>query len=184
MPRVSRNQLFMGIAETFGTRGTCPRAQVGAVIVNDQRHILSHGYNGAPPGMPHCEDIGCGGGVVPGPVLASDIVKQELQKLEEFPNGCTRTVHAEANAIVYAAAQGVPLYGSTMYSTHQPCHECAQLIIAAHIALVIYKEPYRLVEGLKLLEESEVEVMKYNETMGSKGYDLSTQPTRVMSRER
>jgi dCMP deaminase len=150
--RISREQLFMGLAETFATRGTCPRASVGCVIVNDAKHILSHGYNGAPPGLPHCEDVGCGGGIV-----------STKSYLPEFPNGCTRAVHGEANAIAYAAAQGVPLSGSTMYTTHEPCRTCAQLIINAHLALVIYKEPYRIHEGLELLGESHVSVVKYDQ---------------------
>src|SRR5438105_11911855 len=111
----------METAKLFAKMGTCDRARVGVVIVRD-RHILAHGYNGSPPGMPHCAEVGCEIG---------------------DNGGCRRAIHAEANSIAYAATKGVPLYGSTMYTTHQPCISCAQLIVAASIGEVIYLEPYR-----------------------------------------
>ena len=92
---------------------------VGAVVVKDGR-IVSIGYNGSPPGQPHCIDVGC---------AAED--------------GCLRTIHAEANAVFWAARTGTPLLGATMYATHSPCLTCAQQpIIVAGIRHFIYDNDY------------------------------------------
>jgi dCMP deaminase len=156
MTRISRDQLFMEMALLFAERGTCPRARVGAVIVQD-RHVISHGYNGSPPSMPQCDEVGCGGKVT------TCTLDGDEHCGVEFPNGCTRTVHAEANAVAYAGAHQGGLTGATMYTTHQPCLPCAQLILSARITKVIYLEPYRLKEGLELLQASPVEVVKYEQ---------------------
>lgn len=155
MTRISRDNLFMEIAKMFALRGTCVRAQVGAIIVRDH-HIVSHGYNGAPPGMAQCDEVGCGGGE-----WETTVLSPHSRAEQKFPNGCTRAVHAEANAIAYAARQGVPVEGSRMYTTHQPCLPCAQLIVSSQIAEVVYLEPYRLMDGLNLLTGSSVTVVKY-----------------------
>jgi len=126
MQRLSRPDLFMEVARLFAQRSTCQRGQVGAVIVRD-RHIIAHGYNGAPSGMPQCDEVGC----------------ETLEGVE----GCVRTIHAEANAVAYAAKVGVNCYGATMYTTHEPCKKCAELIIQSGIGIVIYENPYRLGAG-------------------------------------
>jgi dCMP deaminase len=173
VPRISRHQLFMGLAETFAMRGTCPRAQVGAVVVRD-RHVISHGYNGAPAGLPHCLNVGCGGGVIPpglteGKYTTDHMDEHEIPK--EFPNGCTRAVHAEANAIAYAASQGVSVADGVMYCTCEPCRVCAQLIVTAEIMEVIYKEPYRIHDGLELLREAGIRVVQYAEIVRQGDFD-------------
>lgn len=81
----------MGITTQVAARSTCDRAQVGAVIVKDRR-ILTTGYNGAPAGLPHCDDIGH---------LMVD-------------GHCVRTLHAEQNAILQAALHGVSVQGGTI----------------------------------------------------------------------
>ena len=74
----------MDIARQVATRATCDRKHVGAVLVRD-RTILSTGYNGSIRGMPHCDEVG-----------------------HMMENGhCVATVHAEANAILQAAKNGV-----------------------------------------------------------------------------
>lgn len=86
--------------------------------------------------MPHCEELGC------------DVEDNSHEA------GCRRTVHAEANAIAWAARTGVSLDGSTIYITHSPCYECAKLIIASGIRGVTYHKEYRLQEGKELLQEA------------------------------
>src|SRR5690348_17307641 len=93
-PRISRQELMLGVAKLFGQRGTCPRARVGCVIEKDGR-TLSTGYNGSPPKEPHCDDVGC--------------------QMED--GHCIRTTHAEANAIAFAARYGIKLEGATLYVT-------------------------------------------------------------------
>jgi len=114
MDRISRSNLYMGMAILVSKRGTCPRAQVGAVLVRDKR-IISIGYNGAPAGQPHCLDMGC---------IMVD-------------KGCVRAVHAEANVIAFAAKQGISTLDATMYVTLEPCINCAKLMINAGIKEVV-----------------------------------------------
>lgn len=137
--RPTREATFMEIANVLAERSTCIRAKVGVVIVRDNR-IISTGYAGSPKGMPHCEDVGC----VPGP-----------------DGGCIRTVHAEANAIAFAAKHGVALDKATMYTTLAPCYACAKLIINAGITVVVYGEPYRDTNGVDILRERKVNVVQW-----------------------
>ncbi len=109
----------MNITLDVSTRSTCLRAQVGAIIVNNKR-ILTTGYNGAPKGLPHCLDAGC----------------------EIVDGHCVRALHAEQNAILQAALYGVPLEGGTIYTTHQPCHTCAKMIINAGLVRVVFAGKY------------------------------------------
>lgn len=108
----------MDIAKTVSSRATCLRRSVGAVIERDRR-ILTTGYNGAPRGVPHCEEYGC------------DITKQ-----------CQLAAHAEQNAIAQAAANGVSCEGATLFVTCQPCNSCAKTIINSGIRRVVYEGDY------------------------------------------
>lgn len=123
--RIDPNVMFLEIATIVSKRSTCTRGSVGCVIVRDRR-IVSTGYNGSPPGADHCLDVGC------------EIAPEDSEL------GCQRTIHAEANAIVFAARHGVPLDGASMYSTHSPCGKCAQLIVAAGITAFYWTKGYRL----------------------------------------
>ncbi|OQA42347.1 MAG: tRNA-specific adenosine deaminase [Chloroflexi bacterium ADurb.Bin325] len=109
----------MGITFQVALRSTCDRARVGAIIVKDRR-ILTTGYNGAPAGLPHCDEIG------------------HLM----IGGHCVRTLHAEQNAIIQAAYHGVSVADSTIYVTHQPCLTCAKMIINAGIKRVVYAGHY------------------------------------------
>jgi dCMP deaminase len=122
----------MEVARAIAERGTCERGFVGAVIAKDGR-IISTGYVGAPSGASHCLDEGCEIGT---------------------HNGCTRTVHAEANAIAFAARHGISTEASTIYTTLAPCYECAKLIINAGVERLVYEVNYRDIRGLTLLERT------------------------------
>jgi len=118
--RVSWETYFMNIAKEVATRSTCDRKNVGAVIVRDKT-ILSTGYNGSIKGLPHCDDAG-----------------------HEMVDGhCIRTTHAEANAIVQAAKNGVKINESEIYVTASPCYNCFKLIANAGIKIILYQELYR-----------------------------------------
>ena len=118
--RISWKNYFMNIAREVATRSTCSRKHVGAVIVRDKT-ILSTGYNGSIKGLPHCDDAGC------------DMVDGH----------CVRTSHAEANAIVQAAKNGVGINQSEIYVTASPCYDCFKLIANAGINTIYYEEFYR-----------------------------------------
>lgn len=154
MGRISRDALFMDIATTVSERSTCPRKHVGAVIVRDNR-IISMGYNGAPRGMPHCTDVGCGGGVKRSTTKTARGYGYDILP-DEFPNGCTRAIHAELNAVAFSARQGQATDGAVMYSTVATCVACAQALIAAGITGFVYLEPYRIMDGIHLLAQAGV----------------------------
>lgn len=127
--RISRDHMLMEIAHVISHRGTCERSQVGAVIAKSSR-IISTGYVGSPAGSPHCYDVGC------------DLSAH---------GGCSRTVHAEANAIAFAAKTGIGTDDSVLYSTLAPCKECAKLIVNSGISRVVFHHTYRDPSGIELL---------------------------------
>lgn len=121
--RESWDDYFMKIAETVATRATCDRKHVGAIIVLN-RVIVSTGYNGAPRGMPSCDEAG-----------------HELKEMGGRES-CVRTVHGEANALIQAARSGARVEGATLYTTASPCYDCLKLIINSGIRRVVCKEFY------------------------------------------
>ena len=110
----------MDVAKQVATRATCDRKHVGAVLVRD-RTILSTGYNGSIRGLPHCDEVG-----------------------HMMENGhCVATVHAEANAILQAAKNGVRIDGATLYTTASPCWPCFKLVANSGCLRIVYGEFYR-----------------------------------------
>lgn len=151
--RISREAMFMTIAETIALRSTCLRGQVGAVIVREGR-IISMGYNGAPSGQPDCLTMGC----EELKLYTVDDQEPELVS-EEVDLGCQRGIHAETNAIIWAARVGIPVYDSTMYSTHSPCMTCARLLVAAGISKLYFRHDYRAAR-LDILDSGLCQVTK------------------------
>lgn len=139
---------LMGTAILWEDRSTCDRNHVGCVIAKDGRTIGT-GYNGAPAGMPHCVH----GGqttrmrrVSPIPLLATGPTASDI--------GCRIAIHAEANAIAYAARHGVSIEGGTLYTTLSPCYDCSKLVIAAGLARVVFNRSYRDPAGIDLLRQA------------------------------
>lgn len=128
MNRPSWDEYFMQMAELTAQRSTCLRRQVGAIIVKE-KHIIATGYNGAPKGLPHCEELG-------------GCLREKL----EIPSGerheLCRALHAEQNAIIQAATLGQSIEGATIYITHQPCISCAKMIINAGISRIVIRRGY------------------------------------------
>ena len=125
---------YMDMAAVWAANSYCKRRQVGALIVKD-RMIISDGYNGTPSGFENiCED----------------------------ENGITKpyVLHAEANAITKVAQSGNSSKGATLYVTASPCIECSKLIIQAGIRRVVYRDEYRLTDGVDLLRKAGIEVEK------------------------
>jgi len=117
--RVDWHRYFMEIAKVVASRATCTRKHVGAVIVKDKT-ILSTGYNGSVRGRPHCDEVGC------------DMENKH----------CVATIHAEANAIIQAAKNGVCINGAEIYTTASPCWNCFKLIANSGIGKIYYAEEY------------------------------------------
>lgn len=118
--RATWDDYFMAIAREVASRSTCARKHVGAVIVRDKM-ILATGYNGSIRGLAHCDDEG--------------------HLMED--GHCVRTVHAEANAIVQAARNGVRLDDGQIYVTASPCFGCFKLIANSGISKIVFGEFYR-----------------------------------------
>ncbi len=78
---------------------------------------------------------------------------------------CVATVHAEANAIIQAAKNGVQIDGAELYTTASPCWPCFKLIANAGIARIYYGEFYR--------DERSIEIAK---RLGIELVDLQTSP--------
>jgi len=135
----------MKIAQVISTRSTCLRRHVGAVIVKEN-HILSTGYNGAPKGFKHCEEVGC--------------VREQLNVPEGQRHELCRGLHAEQNAIIQAAVFGVSIKGATIYTTHFPCSVCSKMIVNAEIKEVVYLHFYPDELSQKILEESNIKVRR------------------------
>ena len=128
------DEKYLAMAEVWAGNSYCRRRQVGALLVKD-RMIISDGYNGTPSGFENiCED----------------------------ENGVTKpyVLHAEATAISKVAKSGNSSDGATLYVTASPCIECAKLIIQAGIRRVVYKDEYRLTDGIDLLRRAGIEVEK------------------------
>lgn len=125
---------YIEMAAVWAKNSYCKRRQVGALLVKDKM-IISDGYNGTPSGFENvCED----------------------------ENGVTKpyVLHAEANAISKVAQSGNSSQGATLYVTASPCIECAKLIIQSGIRRVVYRDEYRLTDGVDLLRRAGIEVEK------------------------
>lgn len=128
------DERYIEMAGVWAKNSYCKRRQVGALLVKD-RMIISDGYNGTPSGFENqCED----------------------------ENGVTKpyVLHAEANAITKVAKSGNSSEGATLYVTASPCIECSKLIIQAGIKRVVYRDEYRLTDGIDLLRKAGVTVEK------------------------
>ena len=143
MARSSWDQYFMDIARQVATRATCDRKHVGAVVVRD-RTILSTGYNGSIRGLPHCDEVG-----------------------HMMENGhCVATVHAEANAILQAAKNGVRIDGATLYTTASPCWPCFKLIANSGINKVYFGEFYRDERSIQVARNAGIELVDLSVGVG------------------
>ena len=146
MTRPSWPEYFMDIARMVAKRSTCLRRHVGAILVKDKR-ILATGYNGAPAGLKHCEEVGC------------------LREKISVPSGerheLCRGLHAEQNAIIQAAYYGIPIVDSTIYCTNKPCIICAKMIINAGINKIVYENGYNDLLADQMLMEANIEVESF-----------------------
>ena len=126
----------MNIAKEVATRSTCNRKHVGAVIVRNKT-ILATGYNGSISGLGHCDQEG-----------------------HDMVNGhCVRTIHAEANAIVQSARNGVAIDESEIYVTASPCYDCFKLIANSGIKKVFFGEFYRDERINKFAKSAKIELI-------------------------
>lgn len=141
MPRPSWDDYFAKITIDIAARSTCIRRQFGAVIINEQKEIVSTGYNGVVRGGPHCEDVGC--------------IKDELDLKSGTGHSICPAVHAEQNALIQAGRTAV---GGALYINGFPCKICARLIVNAGIRRVVVSGDYSDQDGLKILNDANVRI--------------------------
>jgi dCMP deaminase len=134
--RVGWHEYFMNIAKQAATRSTCSRKNVGAVIVRDKT-ILSTGYNGSIRGMPHCDEVG-----------------HDMEN-----DHCVATIHAEANAIIQAAKNGVRIEDGELYTTASPCWSCFKLIANSGIKRIYFGEFYRDEKSVRIAAQLGIELI-------------------------
>ncbi|MBL0051382.1 MAG: dCMP deaminase family protein [Bacteroidetes bacterium] len=149
MSRPSFDKIYMELAQNLALRSHCVKAKVGAVLTRDTR-IISLGYNGPPAGTHNCDEVwpqtGCA---------------------RSHKGGCSLALHAEENAILYAAKNKMEIAGATLYVTLSPCLACARTIYTLGIKKVFYLDSYAhfrgidLDEGIDFLQRFGVEVHQY-----------------------
>ncbi len=143
------DDIYMELAYNLAKRSHCVKRHVGAVLTKDTR-IISIGYNGPPAGTHNCDtefgDKGCS---------------------RDSKGSCSLAIHAEENAILYAAKNGSDIADSTLYVTLSPCIACARIIFSMKIKRVIYLNSYAAYkgipsdEGVEFLRKFGVEVLQY-----------------------
>ena len=149
MKKPSFNDIYMDLASKLALRSHCVKAQVGAVLTKDTR-IISLGYNGPPAGTHNC-----------------DLEWPEVGCARDSKGSCSLALHAEQNAILYAAKNNVGMADATLYVTLSPCISCARVIYTTGIKKVYFKDSYAKFkgipsdEGVDFLRRFGVEVIEY-----------------------
>ncbi|MDR1482826.1 MAG: dCMP deaminase family protein [Synergistaceae bacterium] len=128
------DEYFMAMAKLASSRSTCNSRPTGAVVVSE-KHILSTGYNGAPPGATHCLGHFMEDGT---PYCHSRFMGADESSKFDY----CRAAHAEANAIAHAARMGISLEGSRIYTTLSPCHTCMKLLAVAGVRYIFFERDY------------------------------------------
>ncbi len=141
--RPNWHQYFMKMAFLIAERSTCLRRKVGALIIRDNQ-ILSTGYNGAPKHIRHCSVTGC--------------LREKLNVPSGERHELCRGVHAEQNAIVQAAVNGVSIANGSIYCTNQPCSICAKLLINSEIKTIYIANTYKDELAMEMLKEADIDM--------------------------
>ncbi|ASQ91691.1 dCMP deaminase [Prosthecochloris sp. GSB1] len=144
--RLGWHEYFMSVAHLISRRATCTRGHIGAVIVRDH-NILSTGYNGAPSGLPHCNETNC-------------MIYRSVHPDGTVEENCVNTIHAEINAIAQAAKHGVSIKDADIYITASPCIHCLKVLINVGIKTIYYDKPYKIEHIAELLRLSGIKLVQ------------------------
>ena len=153
MTKPSFDEIYMELAEKLSLRSHCVKAKVGAVLTKDTR-IISLGYNGPPAGTHNC-----------------DLIWPDEGCPRDSKGSCSLALHAEQNAILYAAKSNISIQGSTLYVTLSPCISCARIIFTMGIKKVYYLHSYADFKGLSsdegvdFLVKFGVEAIQFNKAL-------------------
>lgn len=131
--KMNKHKIFLDVAEKLSEMSHCISHKVGCILVKDGR-IISTGYNGTPMGMTNCDDY-----------FSHIVDKNHLtEKEREYHHVFSEKfeIHAELNAILCAARNGISIDGSILYSTLHPCYNCLKMICNSGIKTIIYRYEY------------------------------------------
>lgn len=147
--KLTFDDIYMDLAQNLSQKSHCVKTKVGAVLAKDTR-IISLGYNGPPAHTHNCDEMwpeeGCP---------------------RSIKGGCSLALHAEENAILYAAKNKVDMDGATLYVTLSPCLSCARTVYTMGIKKVVFLNSYAaykghgIEEGVDFLQRFGVEVVQY-----------------------
>ncbi|MFH0790648.1 MAG: cytidine/deoxycytidylate deaminase family protein [Candidatus Omnitrophota bacterium] len=141
--RPSWDEYFIEVAHLVAKRSTCLRRHVGAVAVRDKR-ILATGYNGAPSGLAHCENVGC--------------IRQRMKIPSGERQELCRALHAEQNVVIQALIHKVDLKDSSIYVTNQPCVICSKILISTGVKEIIIADGYPDELAKRMLKEAKIKL--------------------------
>ncbi|QQK88222.1 dCMP deaminase [Providencia phage PSTRCR_127] len=161
---------YLQIAYLVSQESKCVSWKVGAVIEKNGR-IIATGYNGSPAGGTNCCDHAEEKGwtkfvqhktLQPG---GKTLLLKEHRE-EHSAWAAKHEIHAELNAIIFAARNGISIEGGTMYVTLSPCPDCAKSIAQSGIKTLVYAETYdRNKPGWdQILVDSGIQVIKYEKS--------------------
>lgn len=142
--RKTEKEVLMENAVSWSRRSYCKRLQVGAVISREGR-VVSSGYNGTIKGSENC--------------CETEISNEQGTVLVTRPE----VFHAEANAILFAARDGISTKGCEIFITHAPCIDCSKMIVQAGIVKVFYKYNYSKQNGVEFLKKAGITVLKLDD---------------------
>ncbi len=132
MRRLTRDEYFLAIANIVAARATCDRLWAGCILVMD-REIVATGYNGAPSGLPECDEVG----------------HLMVGGADGHPH-CKRTVHAEQNALYQARKTHANLRGAKAYINATPCENCLTELLKCGVRRVICGSVYSNAERTEM----------------------------------
>ncbi len=151
--RPTWDEYFLNLLGSLSQRATCDRGYNAAVVVSPENTILATGYTGAPPGQPHCDDVGH---------MMRTVIDEKGNKSQH----CVRTLHAEENAILQCAKDGTKIEGATIYTKLVPCYNCAMRIVRVGIKRVVAQKRYHADKlSLELFKSAGVELVVVNDTV-------------------
>ena len=143
---------LIDIVPAIAKRASCDRGRSSAIIVRDNR-IITTGYVGSPPGLPHCDDVGH---------LIHTVTDEEGKQSKH----CVRTLHAEENAILQAAKIGLSVDKATLYCKLVPCFRCAMKIAAVGIVRVVAQKRYHADRrSIQIFKEAEVKLEIFEDSV-------------------
>ncbi len=151
--RPTWDEYFLNLLEPLGRRGTCDRGRSGAVVVSSSNTILATGYAGAPPGQLHCDDVG-------------HMMRSVFDENGSESKHCVRTLHAEENAILQCAKDGIKIEAATIYCKMVPCYNCAMRILRVGIKRVVAQKRYHAdKQSMELFKMAGVKVFVVDNTV-------------------